>query len=89
MCKECSCDNIEKCSIVGFMPIGFCCEKCMLFVDECLCENVKEVTKSEISDKKIKLILANIEGENLKVVIEQGEKRIPLHFNLSKFLSTP
>lgn len=89
MCKECSCDNIEKCSIVGFMPIGFCCEKCMLFVDECLCENVKEVTKSEISDKKIKLILANIEGENLKVVIEQGGKRIPLHFNLSKFLSTP
>lgn len=89
MCKECSCDNIEKCSIIGFMPIGFCCEKCQLFVDECLCENVKEITKSEISDKEIKLIHAAIEGENLKVVIEKDGKRIPLHFDLDKFLSSP
>ncbi len=87
MCKECSCDNFEKCSIVGFMPIGFCCENCILFVDECLCKNIKEITISKISGKEIKLIHASIEGENLKVVIEQGGKRIPIHFDLNKFLS--
>ena len=88
MCKECSCDNLEKCSIIGFMPIGFCCENCNLFIDECLCENIKEITQLEITEKEIKLIHALIEGENLKVVIEQGGKRIPLHFDLSKFLSS-
>ena len=28
MCNFCECDNIEQCSIVGKIPIGFCCENC-------------------------------------------------------------
>ena len=28
MCNNCFCDNITKCSIIGYLPIGFCCESC-------------------------------------------------------------
>ncbi|MBY8981410.1 MAG: hypothetical protein KGD57_00545 [Candidatus Lokiarchaeota archaeon] len=29
MCNHCECENEEKCSIIGNLPIGFCCEKCI------------------------------------------------------------
>ncbi len=91
MCKECSCDNYEKCSIVGFMPIGFCCENCILFRKEYVCENISPKTESKPSKtivSKIKLVHASIEGENLKVVIEKNRKKIPLHFDLNEFLNS-
>ncbi|TXT59418.1 MAG: hypothetical protein BAJALOKI2v1_210019 [Promethearchaeota archaeon] len=28
MCNYCSCENYLKCSIVGNIPLGFCCDKC-------------------------------------------------------------
>ncbi len=89
MCKDCSCDNYEKCSIVGFMPMGFCCENCILFINECVCNNIApktEIATSKALEGKIKLIHTSIEGEFLKVIIEQEGKKIPIHFDLKKFL---
>ncbi len=73
------------------MPIGFCCENCILFSSEGVCENIftkKEVTKSKTLEVKIKLIHASIEGETLKIVIEQEGTRMPLNFDLNKFLAS-
>lgn len=74
------------------MPIGFCCENCILFSSESVCVNIfskKEIPKSKIIEDKIKLIHASIEGETLKIIIEQKGKIImPLHFDLNKFLAS-
>ena len=29
MCNDCYCENNDKCSIVGTLPHGFCCERCI------------------------------------------------------------
>jgi len=28
MCN-CDCENYERCSIVGYFPVAFCCSKCV------------------------------------------------------------
>ena len=28
MCN-CDCENQERCSIVGYFPVGYCCPKCV------------------------------------------------------------
>ena len=28
MCN-CDCENYDRCSIVGYFPLGFCCPKCV------------------------------------------------------------
>jgi len=71
------------------MPMGFCCENCILFINECVCNNIApkaEITSSRTLEGKIKLIHTSIEGEFLKVIIEQEGKKIPIHFDLKKFL---
>ena len=91
MCKECSCDNYEKCSIVGFMPMGFCCENCILGNNEDACNNIAskvETTTSKVLNNKMKLLHTSIEGEILKVIIEYKGKKIPIHFDLKKYLES-
>lgn len=29
MCNSCECENIEKCSVRGNAPIGWCCPQCI------------------------------------------------------------
>jgi hypothetical protein len=73
------------------MPVGFCCENCILFRKEHACVNISPILdskKSKTITSKIKLIHASIEGEKLKVIIEQNGKRIPLHFDLNEFLKS-
>ena len=41
MCNDCSCDNVELCSIVGMQPIGFCCNKCELYDEMKTCLKAK------------------------------------------------
>ena len=31
MCNSCYCENIEKCSIRGFIPSGGCCPNCEMY----------------------------------------------------------
>ncbi|UCC20192.1 MAG: hypothetical protein JSV62_02600 [Promethearchaeota archaeon] len=94
MCKNCNCEYFEKCSIVGFMPVGFCCENCFLYDEYTTCLKSKTRTKEEKeSDYEkmglIKLISASIEGELLKVVIEHEEKKEKtLVIDLNKYLES-
>jgi len=92
MCQNCNCDFFEKCSIVGFMPVGFCCENCYLYdvYHTCLKSKtkIKEEKESDIEKlAEMKLINASIEGDLLKVVIEhEEEKEKTLVIDLKKYL---
>jgi hypothetical protein len=94
MCKNCNCDYFEKCSIVGYMPIGFCCEHCYLY-DEyttCLSSKTKISEKEDLNAEKlgeIKLSKASIKGNLLKVVIKHEDKKEKtLIIDLKKYLET-
>ena len=92
MCQNCNCDFFDRCSIVGYMPIGFCCENCNLYDKNAIC--LKSKSKSEQDEKsvtqrieEIKLINASIEGELLKIVITQkDEKEKTLYIDIKKYL---
>ncbi len=38
MCNNCDCENYEKCSIVGYMNFGSCCNDCFYFDEMHSCE---------------------------------------------------
>jgi len=88
LCNNCNCENYDKCSIVGYMPIGFCCSKCNLYDDTHTC--LKTLTKRKTGiNKKVEIsdlhpISTSIENGILKVVIEQAGKQIPIYINLQK-----
>ncbi|MHA2197091.1 MAG: hypothetical protein ACXABO_16010 [Promethearchaeota archaeon] len=92
MCQNCNCDFFTNCSIVGYMPIGFCCENCNLYDEYVTCLKSKNNLSGEVEQEseslgKIKLISASIEEELLKVVIEQeDEKEKTLFIDLKKYL---
>lgn len=39
MCNHCECENEEKCSIIGNLPIGFCCQKCLQYEEHNKCSH--------------------------------------------------
>ena len=92
MCQNCNCDFFEKCSIVGYMPIGFCCEHCFLYDEYTTCLKSKTRVKEEVESDteklgEIKLVKASIEGNLLKVVIEHEDKKEKtLILDLKKYL---
>lgn len=92
MCKNCNCDFFDRCSIVGYMPLGFCCENCFLFDDYCTCLKSESKINEKIGLEKeklgdIKLVSASIEGQLLKIVIEyQKEEEKTLLIDLKKYL---
>jgi len=94
MCQNCNCDFFDRCSIVGYMPVGFCCENCYLYDEYNTCLKSKTHSKAEVEEKadllgEIKLISASIEGELLKVKIEHmDEKEKTLYIDLKKYLQS-
>ena len=91
MCNNCNCENYDQCSIVGYLPIGFCCEKCDLYNAQQTCLHTK--TKLELETKEIEAeqtiepISTTIENGVLKVVIKKKGKEIPLLIDIQKQLS--
>jgi len=57
MCNYCECEEIDRCSIIGNMPLGFCCPKCVNYDEAHTCINYKMRTTD-----KIKSISAKIEA---------------------------
>ena len=57
MCNNCNCENYDKCSIVGHMPIGFCCSKCVLYNEEHTCLKTKT---NKLSKKTVDMYRINI-----------------------------
>ena len=78
-----------KCSIVGFMPIGFCCSNCYLYDENhtCLKMQLQKEKKSGKTMSKVTPIRTTIEGGLLKVVIEQEGREIPIYIDLQKHLN--
>ena len=94
MCKNCNCDFFDRCSIVGYMPVGFCCENCFLYDEYTTCLKSKSSSRLDIEERagslgEIKLISTSIEGELLKVIIELGdETKKTLFIDLTKYLES-
>ena len=90
MCNNCNCDDYELCSIVGNMPVGFCCSKCYLYDENRTCLKMKTKRDESIKDKQpdIHPISTAIENGMLKVVVEQKDKEIPIYIDLKKQLGS-
>ena len=94
MCNNCNCANYEQCSIVGYMPVGFCCSKCQLYDEAHTC--LKTKTKpgeaiTEEADKKLeelKPISTSIENGILKVEIGVKGKKKEIYIDLQKQLGS-
>ena len=92
MCNNCNCDNYDKCSIVGYMPIGFCCSKCYLYDEEHTCLNTKTRRTSKLSideatiAEELKLVSTSIENGILKVELGEKEKKKEIYIDLQKHL---
>ena len=91
MCQNCNCDFFDRCSIVGYMPIGFCCENCFLYDEFVTCLKSKSKVEGEIENEtdtigEIKLISASIEGGLLKIILKQeSEREKTLYIDLKKY----
>jgi len=92
MCNNCNCDNYDKCSIVGYMPVGFCCSKCILYDEKHTCLKTKSVRKESgalgENEDPLKPISTSIEEGLLKVVVEKKGKEIPIYIDLQKQLDS-
>ena len=90
MCNNCNCENYEQCSIVGYMPIGFCCSKCVLYNEEhtCLSMKTKKLTakSGNLKEEALEPISTSIENGLLRVVIKKDDKEIPVYIDLQKHL---
>jgi len=84
MCNNCNCEAYDQCSIVGYMPVGFCCTKCYLYDEQHTC--LKSSLKGKVS--KIEPVSATIEDGVLKVVVKKDEKVVPLIIDLDKQLGS-
>ena len=89
MCNNCNCDDYDKCSIVGYMPIGFCCEKCNIYEVTHTCLTSQSSIKRELKlTEDVEPISTSIEGGLLKVVIKHKDKEIPLYIDIKKQLES-
>jgi len=94
MCNNCNCENYDKCSIIGFMPIGFCCSKCYLYDVSHTCLNTKTKRKAPLSGgdeerrEELRPISTSIENGILKVVIGKKEKKKEIFIDLQKHLES-
>ena len=94
MCNNCNCANYEQCSIVGYMPVGFCCSKCQLYDEAHTCLKTKtkrEEDNTEEANKKLeelKPISTSIENGILKVEIGVKGKKKEIYIDLQKQLGS-
>ncbi len=89
MCNNCNCDNYDQCSIVGYLPVGFCCSKCYLYNEQRTCLSAQSKKPKKISQtqaEKITPIETKIEAGMLKVIIEKDGKKVPLVIDLKQQL---
>lgn len=94
MCNNCNCNNYEQCSIVGYMPVGFCCSKCQLYDEAHTC--LKTKTKREVLNteeaverlEELTPISTSIEDGILKVEIGVKDKKKEIYIDLQKQLGS-
>lgn len=94
MCNNCNCEAYNQCSIVGFLPYGFCCSHCKLYDEKHTCLNTKTRRKalsSELSEGKreeLRVISSSIEEGILKVEIGENNQKKSIYIDLQKHLES-
>ena len=94
MCNSCNCDAYDRCSIVGYMPVGFCCSKCVLYDEKhtCLKTKTKPAVRNEEGEveevDQFQPISTTIEDGLLKVVISKKDREIPIVIDIQKQLDS-
>ena len=94
MCNNCNCANYEQCSIVGYMPVGFCCSKCQLYDEVHTCLKTKTKRKMLNTEEAVKKleeltpISTSIEDGILKVEIGVKDKKKEIYIDLQKQLGS-
>ena len=73
MCNQCQCknDKYDVCSIVGYMPINFCCEQCIGYENRHSCEHY-QLNPSKVDPKKQIHVATNentVEKKNEEVTL--------------------
>jgi dihydroneopterin aldolase len=73
------------------MPIGFCCEKCVLYdaAHTCLKNKTKRSERDRIeesAEERMELLSTSIESGLLKVKIKKKGEEIPIYIDLQKHL---
>jgi hypothetical protein len=74
VCNSCQCENYEKCSIVGQIPIGFCCPQCSYYIDGTACERLKEKVQKRAKSHKKEIEVAQKILKKFKISNEKLEK---------------
>lgn len=78
MCNYCDCENADKCSIVGNIPIGFCCPQCMYYEGETTCRRLREQTEARIQSKQKDIkALQSILGKSEKKITKKQLENFP------------
>ena len=94
MCNNCNCENYDRCSIVGYMPIGFCCSKCTLYDAQHTCLSTKTQRKETLSEEdkekmeELRPVSTTIEDGILKVVVGKKDKKKEIYIDLQKHLES-
>ena len=94
MCNSCNCDAYDRCSIVGYMPVGFCCSKCVLYEEKYTCLKTKANPELLNEDGVVEEvdqfhpISTTIEDGLLKVVISKKGREIPIVIDIQKQLGS-
>jgi hypothetical protein len=94
MCNSCNCDAYDLCSIVGYMPVGFCCSKCVLYEEKYTCLKTKANPEFLNEDGVVEEadqfhpISTTIEDGLLKVVISKKGREIPIVIDIQKQLGS-
>jgi len=66
LCNNCSCAEMEKCSIRGYLPYGSCCDKCeFIKTTNCSVLSISEKVQDE-EDLLISQIVGELENKILK-----------------------
>ena len=82
MVDNCNCENIDRCSIIGYLPAGFDCP----YFSPIDAESTFESTVSNLitGTEKMVPLKTSIKGGILKVVIKKEGKKIPLEIDLKQ-----
>ena len=70
MCNHCDCGQgmQDHCSILGSMPVGFCCENCIGYVNRLTCENyIRYAAKNVgVSANHLKIVSESKNAQKVK-----------------------
>ena len=87
MVDNCNCENIDRCSIIGYLPAGFNCPHFKPMDAESTFETT-DVSSLIRSTEMFVPMEATIKNGVLKVVLKKEGKKIPLEIDIQQELDS-